>query len=63
MLLAELGVAHAEALLRGEGEDADLALVLVVVHVERGLADLLEAVDLREGGVDLALADEAVGLP
>src|SRR5690348_11104185 len=63
VLGAQLLVLDAEALLRRERQDADLALVLVVVHVERGLADLLEGVDLRQGRVDLALGDEAVGLP
>src|SRR3954464_15027713 len=56
-------VEDAEALLGGEGEDPDLALVLVVVHVEGGLTDLVEGVGPREGGVDLALGDEPVGLP
>src|SRR5690242_6972419 len=38
---AHLVVAHAEALLGGQAEHADLALVGVLVHVERGLPDLL----------------------
>src|SRR3954449_13557644 len=38
-------VADAEALLRGEGQHADLALVQVAVDVAGGLADLLHRVD------------------
>src|SRR6478735_5435134 len=63
VLVAELVVTDAEAFGGGEAADADLALVLVVVHVERGLPDLVEGVGARERGVDLALRDEAVGLP
>ena len=39
-LLAERGVVDAEALLGGEAEHADLALVQVVVHLVGGLADV-----------------------
>ena len=35
----------------------------LLVDVERGLADVVEAVGPRQGGVDHALGDEAVGLP
>src|SRR3954447_5786942 len=63
MGVAELVVADAETLLGSEAEHADLALVLVVVHVQGDLADVLEGVGPRQGRVDLALGDEAVGLP
>ncbi len=63
VLVAEVGVADAEALAGGQAEDADLALVLVVVDVQRGLADLVEGVGPRQRRVDLALGDQAVGLP
>src|SRR3990170_263373 len=47
VLGAHLGVAHAEALGGGEAEHADLALVGVLVDVEGGLADVIEAVGPR----------------
>ena len=62
-LARELGVVDAEALLGGQAEDADLALVQVVVDLVGGLAHLVERVDGRQGGHDLALADELVGVP
>ena len=40
--LAPLGVGHPEALLGREREDAELALVAVVVHLVRRVAGLLE---------------------
>src|SRR4051812_21757191 len=58
-----LGVADAEAFLGGHGEDPDLALVGVVLHVAGGLPDVLHGVDLGQGGVDQAAVDEPVGLP
>src|SRR4051794_1245802 len=58
-----LAVAHPEALLGREGEDADLALVGVVVDVAGGLADLVHGVGLRQRRVDQPPVDEAVGLP
>src|SRR5215218_1662396 len=60
---APLVVHDAEALLRGEREDADLALVGVGVDVERGLTGLVEGVDLGQRRVDQALGDQPVGLP
>src|SRR4051794_21340491 len=45
VLGALLLVADAEAFLGGEGEDADLALVGVVVDVVGGLADVVHRVD------------------
>src|SRR5688500_10306920 len=63
VLCAFVGVADAEAFGGGEGEHADLALVAVAVHVVGGLADLVEGVDLGQGGVDEAAVDEPVGLP
>src|SRR4051794_18936562 len=63
VLGALLLVADAEALFRGEGEDADLALVGVVVDVVGGLADVVHRVHLRQRRVDQALVDEPVGLP
>ena len=56
-------VADAQTLLRSEAEHADLALVEVVVHVERGLADLGQRVGPRQGRVDHPLRDQPVGLP
>jgi hypothetical protein len=51
-----LGVGDAEPFLRRERQHADLALVAVGVHVQRGLAGLLERVDLRQRRVDEPLA-------
>src|SRR3954471_6477551 len=66
-LLLEAGpllpVADAEAFGRGEGEDADLALVGVAVQVVGGLADVVHGVGVGQGGVDQAAVDEPVGLP
>ena len=62
-LLAELGVVDAEALLGGQAEHADLALVQVLVDLVGGLAGLLERVNAGEHRLDLALADQLVGLP
>ena len=59
----ELGVVDAETLLGGQAEDADLALVEVAVDLVGGLAHLGQGVDGREGGQDLALADQLVGVP
>src|SRR3954447_5417377 len=56
-------VADPQTLLRSEAEDADLALVEVVVHVERRLADLGQRVGPRQGRVDHPLGDQPVGLP
>src|SRR4051794_37310379 len=53
----------AQALLRCETQHADLALVQVLVDVVRRLPGLLERVRLGQRRVDLALGDEAVGLP
>src|SRR4051794_880839 len=63
VLLALGRVLDAEAFGGGEGEDADLALVQVAVHVAGGLPDLLHRVGLGQGGVDQAAVDEPVGLP
>src|SRR4051812_38173006 len=59
----ELGVGDPEALAGGQAEDADLALVQVLVDLQRRLAGLLERVDGGEDRLHLALADEPVGLP
>ena len=56
-------VAHAEPLLGSQAEHAHLALVGVAVDVERGLADVVEPVGLRQCGMDHALGDEPVCLP
>src|SRR5215218_1901463 len=58
VLLALLGIADAEALLGSQRQDADLALVGVAVHVERGLPDLGHRVDLGQRRMDQALVDE-----
>src|SRR5690606_7586117 len=60
---ALLLVTDAEPLLGGEAQHADLALVQVLVDVVRRLPDVVEGEGLRQGRVDLALGDEAVGLP
>src|ERR1700712_4339552 len=60
---ALLRVADAEALLGGQAQHADLALVGVVLDVAGRLADVVHGVDLRERGVHEALVDEPVGLP
>src|SRR6476661_10108595 len=60
---ALLGVAHAEARLRRQGQHADLALMGVLVDVEGRLTHLLEGVRLAEGRVDQAAVDQLVGLP
>src|SRR5581483_914212 len=39
------------------------ALVQIVVDLQRRLARLLQRVDGREDGLDLAVADQPVGLP
>src|SRR5689334_17105751 len=49
---------NTQALLGGEAQHADLALVGVLVDVVRRLAGVLEAVGLRQRRVDLALGDE-----
>src|SRR5581483_11846416 len=59
----ELRVADPEALLGRQAQDADLALVQVLVDLQRRLARLLEGVDGRQDGLDLALADQPVRLP
>src|SRR6185295_18996470 len=61
--LAHRVVGDAEPLAGREHENADLALVEVVVDLGRGLADVFEHEDLGERGVHLPLADEAVRLP
>src|SRR6187399_2214066 len=61
--LAHLGIGHAEALLGCEHQHPELALVQVLVHLERGLRGVLEGEHRRERRVDLALADQPVGLP
>src|SRR5680860_1517452 len=63
VLFADLVVADAESVLGSQAEDADLPLVGVLVYVEGCLPDLVEGVGPRQGGVDHALGDEAVGLP
>src|SRR4051794_31217224 len=64
-LVLELGpllrVRDAHALLGGEAQDADLALVDVLVDVEGGLAGVGERVGPAQRRVDDALLDEAVG--
>src|SRR5690606_28631498 len=45
------------------GQHADLADVPVAVHVVDCLTGVFRGVRSGEGGVDLALGDEAVGLP
>src|SRR3954470_15783157 len=62
-LRALLRVADAEAFGGGQAQDADLALVGVVLHVAGGLADVVHGVGLGQRGVDEALVDEPVGLP
>src|SRR4051812_45502364 len=62
-LLAELGVVDAEALLGGQAQDTDLALVQVVVDLVGGLARLGEGVDGRQDGLDGPVGDQPVGLP
>src|SRR5258706_16148441 len=62
-LVAERGVVDAEPLLRREAQHAELALVQVVVDLERRLAHLGERVDGREDRLNLPLGDEPVGLP
>src|SRR4051794_28513189 len=49
-----LGIADAEALLGGQGEDADLALVGVVLDVAGGLAHVVHRVHLGQRRVDQA---------
>src|SRR4051812_44164770 len=56
-------VADAEAFGGGQAQDADLALVGVVLHVAGGLADVVHGVGPGQRGVDEALVDEPVGLP
>src|SRR5512144_552597 len=56
-------VVHAQALLRGEAQHPDLALMEVAVDVPRGVAGLVQRVALGQRGVDEALRDEAVRLP
>src|SRR5512134_4150995 len=58
VLAPHLGIAHAQALLGSQAEHTDLALVQVLVDVVGGLADLVHAVALGQGRVDLALGDE-----
>src|SRR3954470_12890367 len=62
VLLAELGVRHAEALFGCEHEHAELALVLVVVDLEHRLGDLLERERRRQHGMDARLGDQPVRL-
>src|SRR5581483_10315825 len=62
-LRPELRIGDAQALLRRQAQDADLPLVQILVDLQRRLAGLLQRVDGGEDGLDLALADEAVGLP
>ena len=52
---------RSETFRRGETEHADLALGLVAVHGQRGLAGVVERVDLAEQRLDLAFADQLVG--
>src|SRR5262245_141611 len=63
MLLAQPRIPYAEALFRRETQHADLALVLVLVHLERGLAGLLQRVHTGQCRMDLSLGDQAVRLP
>jgi len=60
---AQLLVADAETLLGRQAEDADLALVGVVVDVEGRLADVVDASTCAKGSVGLALRDQPIGLP
>src|SRR5581483_9756565 len=62
-LRPELRIGDAQALLRRQAQDADLPLVQIVVDLQRRLARLLQRVDGREDGLDLAVADQPVGLP
>src|SRR5438270_9486249 len=59
----QFGVGHPEAFLGGQAQDADLALMEVLVDLPGGLARGLERVDGRQDRLDPALADEPVGLP
>src|SRR3954468_17771490 len=59
----QLGVADAQPVGRGQAAHADLALVEVVVDLVGRLAHLVQGVGGGEDGLDLAQADEAVGLP
>src|SRR4029077_19439726 len=56
-------VVDALALLGREAQDADLALGLVAVDGERGVADLAQRVHPREQRLDLAVGDELVRGP
>src|SRR4051795_6410311 len=63
VLLAQLGVRDAQALVRREHEYTELALVLVVVHLQHGVGDLLERERRRQHGMDAGLGDQPVRLP
>src|SRR4051812_17223026 len=58
---ALLGVVDAEPLFGREAQDADLALVLVAVDLERSLTGLVERVHGRQQGLDLAEVEQSVG--
>src|SRR4051812_49787981 len=62
VLGALLLVADAQALFGGQRQDADLALVGVVVDVVGGLPDVGHRIDLGQRGVDQPLVDQPVGL-
>src|SRR3954451_325374 len=61
--LTLLRILDAEPLCRSETEDADLALVLVAVDLQRRLADVLQRLHRRQHRLDLAEVHEAVRLP
>jgi hypothetical protein len=61
--LALLRVVDALALLGRQAQHAELALGLVVVHREGGLADVVEVVGRLSIGLDAALGDQLVGRP
>ena len=63
MTLTQFRVDDAEPLPRCQAQDADLALVQVAVDLVDGFADIVQREDPRKGRVDLALGDQAVGLP
>src|SRR5262245_25831341 len=63
MLLPQLGIPHAKALFRRKTQHADLALVLVVVHLVSRLTGVLERVHTGQCRMDLSLGNQPVGLP
>ena len=61
-LRTQFVVVDTETFLRCEAQDAELALVHVVVHLESGLSGLVEREGLAQHRMDHALGDHAVGL-